>query len=413
MGVLAAKVGKSTGAMSGLGKQGAQLAARFGPQGMLVGVALSLGVALVKAFAEPKKEIGDLMKEMDVFSTQLKKLDGIRFKEMEDSLESIIRRARDAAAAFVEMSRSQAESDDRAIKSADALREAEIARIKAMGGDASLELADLRAQQKQREIVEERVKLSTALAKKKQEEIDQVRKLSLEYEILTQKILTQENLIGESKAKKRPLFQEFGKAEEAEGTRWWAPGIGGMDPTKAQSERTNEAMGLIRKTNELLTAQKGELTGLLKEQQDLTSALTLAKRIVAQSVKNVADDLSEVDLTSKVQSVTAGFNRLGSQLAAVAKDVNEAADVLGPGAPQSVIARLAKLLEDGIKPQELEEITSLLQQMNHNVGVAYGKQNTTLADVIVVLERLQVQADVNQRKLDMLNSRSKTPIKGP
>lgn len=399
-----------TDSMRILGQQGPQLLSAFGPTGMLAGLAVAVGAGLVSAFRKPKEEIGELMEEMDALGSQVKEISDVRFQSMEDSLKSIIKSAKDAAAAFEELSASRSESDNRAIEAKDALIRAEIEHNKLQGIDQKMAEQKLAAAIAQRKIIEERNALNDALAKKRYDELQAVERIKKEQEILNDRIKTQRFLIEQTEAKREPLFEAYEERQAAEGERAWSP-VGGMEPTTAQAKKTKEAWDLIQTTNMELDAQRGVLEGLSREYGNLTQSLKFAERQAAQTEETLTDDLEKIDLQSKAKAVGTSMANMGAQLETVAVDVNEAADVLGGKAPGEVMARLKALLEDGIQTQELEEITRLLQQMGTNVGVAYGKQNTTLRDVITELERLSNQADQNQRSLKTLQSRSTTKVK--
>ena len=399
-----------TDSMRILGQQGPQLLSAFGPTGMLAGLAVAVGAGLVSAFRQPKVEIGELMEEMDVLGSQIKEISDVRFQSMEDSLESVTRSAKDAAAAFEELSATQTASDNRAIEMKDSLIRAQIEWNKLQGIDQKMEEQKLAAAIAQRKIIEERNTLNTALAAKRAEEIQAVERIRKEQEILNDRIRTQRFLIEQTEAKRGPLFEAYEERQAAEGERAWSP-VGGMKPTTPQAKRTKEAWDLIQTTNMELDAQRGTLEGMVGKYRDMGQSLKHAERQVAQTQETLDDDLATIDIQSKAKAVGTSMANMGAQLATVAVDVNEAAEVLGGKAPGEVMARLKALLEDGIQTQELEEITELLHRMGQNVGVAYGKQNTTLREVITELERLTNQADQNQKSLQILQSRVKTQLK--
>jgi len=406
-----------TDSMRILGQQGPQLLSAFGPTGMLAGLAVAVGAGLVSAFRQPKKELSELLEEMDEFGSRVKAMGDVRFQSMEDSLQSMISRAQDAAAAFEKLSATRTESDNRAISAKDALIRAQIEWNKLQGFDQKLEEQKLAAAQAQRKILEEQNALNTALAKKRHEEIQQLETLNKKHDILNAQIETKGFLIQEKEAQRKVAFDAYAAALGEEGKRWFALGAGGsegpeflqMSASKGQAKETKAAYTAIQSLNDELVGLRGGLEGMAVQSQDLSLSIMGAERQVEETKATMDANLEKIDLEGKAKALGTSMANMGDQLATVAAEVNEAADALGGKGPEGIMARLRLLLEDGIQTQELDEITRLLKQMGVNVGKAYGKQNKTLSGVIGELTRLSNQADQNERSLQTLQQRSKTP----
>ena len=398
-----------TDSMRILGQQGPQLLSAFGPKGMLAGLAVAVGAGLVSAFRQPKKELGELIEEIERMVNVGKQIESLHADNLTNSLDETIKRANQARDAFLEMMQTREQSEQKALSATDALIEAELTLKKLKGEDVSLEEEQLKTEQAQREIQKERNKLNSELAAKQKEQLEREKQITAELEIQEAKIRAA-RLEAEGRADAlEAALDKQSEAIEREGTRF---GIGkglGMAPTRGQLEASKQAKQAVDQAAAEAQETDAELEALILERRALKQSLKDSQEAIKLTAETIDKDVAEIDMKATAKSVTEAGASMQRQLDVFAESVEEAVNAFGAEAPSGIVTKIKGLLEDGIQTNELADLLSATKQLTNRVNQSFGAQNQTMKEVIGQLELQANQARELEVKVQNLKSQRLTP----
>lgn len=396
-----------TDSMRILGQQGPQLLSAFGPKGMLAGLAVAVGAGLVSAFRQPKKELGELIEEIERMVNVGKQIESLHADNLTNSLDETIKRANQARDAFIEMMQTREQSEQKALSATDALIEAELTLKKLKGEDVSLEEEQLKTEQAQREIQKERNKQNSELAAKRTEQLETEKRITAELEIQEAKIraarLEDE---GRAKALSAALDQQA-EARAKEGT------FLGIDlnliPSKGQKAATEQAEKAVQQAQAEAQETEKELKALILGQRALRQSLKENQEAIKLTAETIDKDVAEIDMKAAAKSITESGTSMRRQLDIFAGSVEEAVNAFGAEAPSGIAARIKGILEDGIHTNELADLLSATKQLTNRMNQSFGEQQMTMKEVIAQLQFLSNENADNKIKLNALRSQRLTP----
>jgi len=397
-----------TDSMRILGQQGPQLLSAFGPKGMLAGLAVAVGAGLVSAFRQPKKELGELIEEIERMVSTGKDIQTLHSDRLTDSLSATIKRANQARDAFLEMMQTREQSEQKALSATDALIEAELALRKLKGEDVSLEEEQLKSKQAQRKIEEDKNRINNEAALKRQEQLETEKRITAELE-------AQEVSIGAARAENQGRQDVLEAAMDAEKeTRSKATGgflsFGRGAPTKGQEKKLEDAEIALQAAQSESEKAKASLRVLLDQREVLRQSLEEAQSAIALTAETIEEGISKTELTAKARSVNEAANSMGKQLKILEGAFAEGTEAIKEGAPKNVIARIKDIISDGITTDELEELVRLTNQLGIKLNQGFGAQNQTMKGIVGQLEFQLIEVEKLKSTVLNLKSQQKTPL---
>tara|TARA_X000001382_G_scaffold92340_2_gene66872 strand:- start:302 stop:1729 length:1428 start_codon:yes stop_codon:yes gene_type:complete len=395
-----------TDSMRILGQQGPQLLSAFGPKGMLAGLAVAVGAGLVSAFRQPKKELGELIEEIERMVEVGKQIESLHADNLTNSLDETIKRANQARDAFIEMMQSREQSEQKALSATDALIEAELTLKKLKGEDVSLEEEQLKTEQAQRDIQKERNKDASELAAKRTEQLETEKKITTELEIQDANIRAAR---AEAQGRADALEAALGQQAEAMGKEGTFAGFDlGLTPSKGQKKATEQAKQAVQQAQAEAQKTKAELNALILARESLTQDLKDSQEAIKLTAETIDKDVAEIDMKATANSITESGNSMQRQLDVFAGSVEEAVNAFGAEAPSGIAARIKGLLEDGIQTNELADLLSATKQLTNRVNQSFGEQEMTMKEVVGQLQILSNQNADMRNKLDAVKAQNKT-----
>ena len=398
-----------TDAVRILGQQGPQLLSAFGPTGMIAGLGVAVGAGIISALKKPEEKLSDILDDMDALQSAGQAIAEITFTGMENSLKNTADRAKEAADAFAEMSQRQADSEARSLSATDALIQAEMTLAKLRGEDTSLQELQLKQEQDQRKIQQEKEAASNAIAKARHAAVQEEEKLNAQLELQNEKIEAQRRLIATTEQKRESAFRGVERAQDKMGRNILTLGLSkGHTPSKKQLDAFDQANDAVLAINQELDEAKTELNNLLSQQQNMTTAIRNAKEAVADIEGSMTGELAKIDMQAKATNIQVAGESMGKQLDLLEDALKKGAEAIGDGAPSNVIARLGEILEDGIQTQELDELVTITGQLGVKLNEGFGKQNQTMKQALDSLITQQDQLNNLEASFKTLQARQKT-----
>lgn len=395
-----------------LGQQGPQLLSAFGPGGMLAGLGVAVGAGIVSALKEPEQKLSEVLDQMEQLESAGHSISEITFKAMENSLKATAERARETADAFSTMMQMQEDSEARSLSAADALIEAEMTLKKLRGEDTTMQSLQLKQEQEQRKIEQERVAQKNALAKARTEAVEKEARLTAELEKQNLLISQQRAKVAGAEGRRETAFEAVRRAEDKMGRNVLTLGLSkAHTPSQKQTDRFNEAHDAVQAINIELDEQRAELENLLLGQQNLTAAIRNAKEQAQNIDTEIGSELAKIDMAAKAQSIVSAGNSMGQQLDILEEALKEGLAAVGPGAAPSVLARLSEILKDGIQSDELDELVQVTSQLGIKLNQGFGKQNQTMKQALDALIMQQDQLNILDKQFQMLEARQRSKRK--
>ena len=389
-----------------LGQQGPQLLSGFGPQGALAGLVVGLGAALVSAFTLPKKSAKELEDQMEALAESGKEVAKLHFDSMEDSLEHVISRAKQAQESFSRLREEQDRTDKAAESARTKALKAEIAMAKLRGDNKTAAEAQLVLEQDLSSIEEKK----SAEAQKVADNLYRINQ-ALDEQIAKQDILKKKLADARMEVGMREEFLSGAMDEQGEALRgdrkWWALGARSIDPEKQRTAQEK----VFERGQESLKA-KDAVVALQREIETSEQSIIQLTREQEAANANMQATLDSIDLGADAEKASASIKNIGTTLKHFATSIEEGlagTDDIGRLNSQA-LADLRRLLENGIQPQEVKGVITALNQLGVQMGAAFGSQEVTVRKIVDSLGKVQAQAAATQAKVDAIQSQRRTPL---
>jgi len=405
---IAVQAQMGTDAVRIMSQQGPQMLSAFGPQGMIAGAALAIGGALVTAFTTAGKSAEELEEEVATLAETMREAAELRFKAMEDSLELVSKRAELAQQSFDSLIAQQDRLSQGALDSANAAIQAELDYRKLLGENTDAEQAALDLAKEEEKITQQRNKAVNEQVNANDKNKETLKQTNAERDITIEKIKAANDQLRIQEGLMEKAFEQ--QVEAATPRRrlialGMAKGIK-QSELDAATEKFDERSAAVRDT----LANIESLQKTLEGQNNTIRSLTFDIEQGQSAIQEVVDN---ADIETNALNASAGIKAINDSLAALSADTQAGmAAVEGlPTTNKAIFAQLAKLLEDGIQTNEVEQVIRSLQILKGSVQGAFTVQDKTINQIIDGLAGVQTLVQATDRRVQKLEASRTT--KGP
>lgn len=398
---IAVQAQMGTDAVRILSQQGPQLLSAFGPQGMMAGAAIAIGGALVTAFSTAGKSAEELEEEVATLAETMREAAELRFKAMEDSLELVSKRAELAQQSFDSLIAQQDRLSQGALDSANAAIQAELDYRKLLGENTDAEQAALDLAKEEEKITQQKNKAVNEQVNANNKNKETLKQTNAERDITIKKI---EAANDQLRIQEGLMEKAFEQQKEATTPRRRLVALGmakGIKQTEvdAATEKFNERSAAVVDTVANINALQKALEG----QNNTIRTLTFDIEQAQSKIQQVVDS---TDLETNALNASAGIKAINDSLVALSADTQAGmAAVEGlPTTNKAIFAELAKLLEDGIQTNEVEQVIRSLKILKGSVQGAFTVQDKTINQIIDGLAGVQTLVEATGRRVQKLEA---------